>query len=56
MDSSALQRLLLNHITHSNNPFCVVGEDARILFVNDALCESLGYAREELMGQLFWGD
>jgi len=37
-------------LDHTRDPFFVTGRDAHFVYVNEAACESLGYARDELLG------
>ena len=38
------------YITHSSTPFAVVGSNSRYVEVNQAICNLLGYSRQEMLG------
>jgi diguanylate cyclase (GGDEF)-like protein/PAS domain S-box-containing protein len=38
-------------LTAMHEGFCLVGDDGRVLQVNDAMCELVGWSEEEILGQ-----
>ena len=38
-------------LTAMHEGFCLIGEDGRVVQVNDAMCDLVGWAREEIVGQ-----
>ncbi len=49
-ESVPLESIYRKMVENLFDPFYLVGEDSRILFVNPAACAQLGYAEDELVG------